>query len=255
MPVSLAQLWRRLRPRALAPIAPADAHETVSRLGEADTTDWMPSSRPSPPFSLDACFEAPCYVPGWMLEDGSRKTPPVAPTPLANDFGDVRAGTAIGQEATLAEHYRRILLAAPSWRQWRAAHRGCFDVDLVICIEGEHELRLEMFNGAACGAGELLALLADVDAPPDTLYDNLDQGWALRMVTTPDAVFTLEWDWERPAADDCPRALRFPRRKLAAQAGDALARLRHVHGTLVRDLGADLWNQPPEPERKPKTRR
>ena len=149
----------------------------------------------------------------------------------------------------------RSLLAAPSWRQWRAAHRGCFDVDLVICIEGEHELRLEMFHGAACGAGELLTLLADADSPPDTLYDNLDQGWALRMISTPDAVFTLEWDWERPADEDSPRALRFPRRELAAQAGEALARLRHVHEALVRDLGDDLWNQPPLPPKGRRRRR
>jgi hypothetical protein len=251
MTLSLADLWRRLRAGASAP-TPVEVHETVSRLGEADTTDWMGSSRPAPPFSLDACFDAPAYVPGWMMPEGTRTSQPVAPVQLASDFGQVRADAAIGQEAILAEHYRRILLAAPSWRDCRAAHCGFFEVDLVIGIEGEHPLRLEMFHGAACGTGELLALLADADAPPDTLYDNLDQGWALRMVSTADAVFTLEWDWERPADEDSPRALRFPRRELAAQAVEALTRLRYVHEALVRNLGDDLWNQPPPP---PKGRR
>jgi hypothetical protein len=244
MSVSLARLWRRLWSGARVPITSVDTGKIIDRLGEADTTDWMPSSRPSPPFRLDVCFAAPCYVPGWMLQNASCKTAPVAPTPLANDVGYVLSEAAIGHEAALAEHYRRILVAAPDWRRWRDAHRGCFEVDLVIRIEGEHDLQLEMFGGAALAAAELLILLADSDAPPDTLYDNLDQGWALRMVATPDAIFTREWDWERPAAEDKPRALSFPRRELAAQAANALEQLRQVHGALVRDIGTDLWNQP-----------
>jgi hypothetical protein len=190
-----------------------------------------------------------------MMQEGTRGTVSVEPTPLANEFGNALTENTIGHEAALAEHYRRILLAAPLWHQWRAARRGCFDVDIVISIEGEHELRLEMFNGAAFDAGELLMRLADLDAPPGTLYDNLDQGWKLRMVSTPDAVFTLEeWNWECPAIEDRPRALRFPRSELAVQAVSALARLRHVHGALVRDIGVDIWNQPPaEPEQRRKS--
>jgi hypothetical protein len=188
-----------------------------------------------------------------MVQEGAQQAPLVTPTPLANEFGDVLAETAISQESTLAEHYRRILMAAPSWRQWRVTHRGCFEVDVVICIEGEHELRLETFNGAAFGAYELLALLADADARPDTLYDNLDQGWALRMISTSDAVFTLEWNWQCSADEDRPRALCFPRRELADPARDALSRLKHLHRALVRDLGVDLWNQPPAPEHRKKS--
>ena len=216
-----------------------------SRLNDADTTDWMPSSRRSPPFSLDAWFETPSHVPGWMVEHGARATPQVTATPLADGFGWVAARNALDQETVLADHYRRLLQEAPDWSRWRARSRGCFSVDIVIEIEGEHDLRLDMFSGAACGALEMLTLLADTGAPEETLYDNLDQGWALRMVATPDEVFTLEWNWERPAADDVPRALRFPRHDLAVQAGEALARLRHVHDALVQDLGLDLWNMPP----------
>ena len=91
----------------------------------------------------------------------------------------------------------------------------------------------------------MLAVLANADGPADCLYDNLDQGWALRIVATQDAVFSLEWDWERPAGEDAPRALRFPRQGLALQAAAALERLHHLHGALVRELGMDLWNQPP----------
>ncbi len=246
---ALSQLWQRLRHAVPAEIQ--ESEENISRLGEADTMDWRTSCRPAPPFRLDACFEAPGYVPGWMLQNPAGTAPLVAPTPLADAFGNVLAKATMGQEALLAAHYRRILAAAPDWRQWRNAHRGCFDVDLVINIEGEHLLRLEMFNGAAAAADELLTQLADAQAPPNILYDNLDQGWALRMESTPEAVLTLEWNWEIPAAADSPRALRFPRKALAAQAGEALLRLRHVRATLIQELGTDLWNQPPpEPRRR-----
>jgi hypothetical protein len=59
------------------------------------------------------------------------------------------------------------------------------------------------------------------------------------------AVYTLEWNWEIPTEDDNPRARRFPRRELAAQASAALLRLRHVHTALVQEIGIDLRNQPP----------
>ena len=129
----------------------------------------MIACRAAPPFRLDACFETPGYVPGWMLQIAAGAAPPVTPTPLADAFGNVLAEAAMGQQALLAAHYRRILAAAPDWRQWRNAHRGCFDVDLVISIEGEHLLRLEMFSGVANAAYELLTQLTDAQAPPDTL--------------------------------------------------------------------------------------
>jgi len=164
---ALSQLRQRLRHAVPAEVQ--ESEESVSRFNEADTTDWMTACRAAPPFRLDACFETPGYVPGWMLQNAAGAAPPVTPTPLADAFGNVLAEAAMGQQALLAAHYRRILAAAPDWRQWRNAHRGCFDVDLVISIEGEHLLRLEMFSGVATAAYELLTQLTDAQAPPDTL--------------------------------------------------------------------------------------
>ncbi len=166
--------------------------------------------------------------------------------PLPNHVGAVTTADALGHEDALAAHYRRILDVAPPRERWRRdrARFARFDVDLVIGIAGEHPLQIDMFGGTVLAATELLGQLADPAPPDDILYDNLDQGWALRMTAVAEEVFTLEWDWERPLDEDTPRALRFPRPLLAAQARDALRRLEHVHGALVRTVGTDLWMPP-----------
>ena len=119
-----------------------------------------------------------------------------------------------------------------------------FDVEITIGLSGEHALHIDMFSGAAHAAADMLAHLAD-PAASGVLYDNLGQGWALRIVATATEIYTLEWDWDRPAAADTPRALRFVRHAVASQAEAALHRLRYVHTTLVHALGSDLWNVPP----------
>ena len=207
-------------------------------------TDWMATARTVQGFSLDAVLATPDYVPGWLLPEGTRDSPLLPPLTIADPHGYIRTEDAIGHERELAAHYRAILHAAPGWEKRRASRRGCFDVDIVIGIAAEDEVRIEMFNGAALGAAELLAVMADPHAAAGVLYDNLDQGWALYMVATEEAVFSLEWDWECPPGEDARRALRFPRRELAAQAASARDRLAHLHGVLKQDLGVDVWNQP-----------
>lgn len=203
----------------------------------------MATTRPAPPFTLDACLDAPSHVPGWMLEPGTSHSPTIDPVRLPNRFGFVATADALGQAPLLAAHYRHILDAAPHRAAWPpdVARFTCFDVDLVIALEGEHPLRIEMFGGAAMAA-ELLGRLAGPAGPDEVLYDNLDQGWALRMTATATEVFTLEWNWDRPADEDEPRALRFPRPLLASQAGNALQRLEQLHAALVLATGTDLWN-------------
>ena len=181
-----------------------------------------------------------------MLAPGTSHSPTIDPVRLPNRFGFVTTADALRQVPLLAAHYRHILDAAPrqATRRRDVARFSCFNIDLVIAIEGEHPLRIEMFGGAAMAAAELLGRLADPAGPNGVLYDNLDQGWALRMTTTATDVFTLEWDWERPADEDEPRALRFARHLLASQARDALQRLEQLHAELVLTIGTDLWNVP-----------
>ncbi len=244
----LAAAWDRLRgatPSAASATRPA-AYDPNTRINDGERTDWIATARPAPPFTLDACLDAPSHVPGWMLEPGTSHSPTIDPVRLPNRFGFVTTADASGQAPLLAAHYRRILHAAPRRAAWRQdiARFACFEVDLVIAVENEHPLRIEMFGGAAMAAAELLGRLGDPTGPDGVLYDNLDQGWALRVTATATEVFTLEWNWERPAAEDEPRALRFPRPLLASQARNALKRLEQLHAALVLAIGTDLWNVP-----------
>ena len=245
----LAAARRRLRSirSGNVPATGSRGHDPNTRIHDGELTEWKSTARPAPPFALDACFDAPAYVPGWMLAEGVSDSRRIDPVPLPNHVGAVTTADAFGREEVLAAHYRRILDAAPPPTQWRQdiARFACFDVDLVIGLAGEHPLRIEMFGGAASAAADLLGQLADPTSPDTVLYDNLDQNRALRMTTAGEDVFTLEWDWERPASEDVPRALRFSRPRLAAQARSALQRLEHVHGALVHAVGTDLWNVPP----------
>ena len=244
----LAAAWSRLRgatPGAASAVPPA-AYDPNTRINDGERADWMATARPAPPFTLDACLDAPSHVPGWMLEPGTSRSPTIDPVRLPNRFGFVTTADAAGQAPLLATHYRHILQAAPRRAAWRQdiARFACFAVDLVIAMDGEHPLRIEMFGGAAMAATALLGRLADPAAPDGLLYDNLDQGWALRMTATATEVFTLEWNWERPADEDEPRALRFPRHVLASQARGAVQRLEPLHAALTLAIGSDLWNVP-----------
>ncbi len=245
----LAAIWRHLRDirqEDRSATRPA-AYDPNTRINDGEATAWMADARPAPAFTLDACLDAPAYVPGWMLDQNTSNRPTIDPVPLPNHAGFVTTTDATGHEPTLAAHYRRILDVAPPRTEWRpdVARFSCFDVDLVIGIAEEHPLRIEMFGGATLAATELLGQLADPASPDGVLYDNLDQGWALRMYAIGSDVLTLEWDWERPLGDDEPRALCFPRGLVAVQARSTRQRLQHVHHALVQAIGTDLWNLPP----------
>ncbi len=245
----LLSAWHRLRGTGNGSISRSGGYDPNTRINDGAQTDWMATARPAPAFMLDARFDAPAHVPGWMLEHGTTNGPRIDPVPLPNHFGAVTTADAIGHEDALAAHYQRILQAAPPPTRWRpdiAQYRG-FAVDLAIGFADEHPLQIDMLGGAVLSATELLQQLADPASPDDVLYDNLDQGWALRMTTIGEQVFTLKWDWERPASQDTPRALRFPRPLLAVQAQAALQRLEHVHGVLAQAVGTDLWMPPRRP--------
>ncbi|HEY1741846.1 MAG TPA: hypothetical protein VGG18_01680 [Granulicella sp.] len=115
-----------------------------------------------------------------------------------------------------------------------------------MTFKDEHPLHIEQFGAAALGCRELLSQLANMQEPVGELYDDLDQGWALRILLSAEEVFSLEWDWEGPEDwKTHARALRFDRRRLAEQAEAALSRLLVVHRSLVESMGEDYWNTPP----------
>ena len=210
--------------------------------------DWMDTTREAPEFRLDVGFYCPDYARvQFSRNDGDREESGIATSPFSLVNGFVLSSEAQGREDELSAYYRRLLeRGSPFSSDVRVRQFQCLDVDLFVTFKDEHPLRIEQFGAAALGCKELLSQLANRQEPAGELYDNLDQGWALRILLSAEEVFSLEWDWEGPEDwKTHARALRFDRRRLAEQAEAALSRLLVVHRRLVESMGEDYWNTPP----------
>jgi hypothetical protein len=116
--------------------------------------------------------------------------------------------------------------------------------NVLLCPTGEWPIVVEMFGAGMPGTRKLLVDLANDYHEPAALYDDLDQGWALRILLGGNAVYVLDWDWESPSGLRNARSLRLCRATVATQARAALQRLDRVHPLLVAASGVDLWSQP-----------
>lgn len=217
-------------------------------MNDLDNQVWSGRARRCADFMLDAGMEAPDYVPGCLLPDGTVKSPLVSPSGLPKASGLVLTADAAGREAALAAHYALLLLAARE-SGWNGRIRAfqCLEVNLVVLLPGEHPLVIDMFGGAALAADEMLGVLAAPSAPAAVVYDNLDQGWALRVLIEAEDVVLLDWDWERPLTEQVVRAIRLDRAVVARQAAAAQVRLRALHAGLIEAVGIDLWTVPAQP--------
>ena len=120
--------------------------------------------------------------------------------------------------------------------------RLALSTDLRILVRGCDPVHVPMFNPAAAGLRALLAELADDAARDECVYDNLDQGWALRLDLRGAFLEVMEWDWEAPASAAPRMALRLPRDLVRTEAVRASVRFEQVHAALVAAAGEDLWS-------------
>ena len=222
-----------------------------------DSAEASASARRCPVFTLDAGLSIPDYVPGFLRPQASQGGPSVALPPVERTLGYVLTADAMGHEAALVAYHRALLQAAVStgWEYGALRPYYCLNVDLLVVVPDEWPVVIDMFGGAQLEANDTLALLADPAAPEDVAYDNLDQGWAVRVLVEPADIVVLDWNWEKPLAEQEPRAVRLARSDLAVQAAAARQRLDHLHTTLKAAIGLDLWNVPPQPPPKPHWRR
>lgn len=193
---------------------------------------------------LDAGFAVTSHVPGWMLRVHASDNTLIALPELPQVLGHVLTADADDHEAELIRHFARLPpLPNRAWRRGTAEFCS-LGVNLLVCLPGEEPVLVDMFAGSWKTARAMLDVLADLQHPAGVLYDNLDQGWALRILLEQDAVLVLEWDWEAADPRQDARVLRLPRRDLAVQAAAARQRLDHLHGALTAALGHDLWFYP-----------
>jgi len=213
-------------------------------LGWPDDGSWIPTAHTHTEFRLDAGYAVTPYVPGWMLPVGAPDDPPIPLPDLPEIAGHVLTADAVGREAELVRHFSRLPPLPGLACQREITPFSSLSVDLLLCLPGEAPVVAEMFAGSRLAAASLLDDLSNAAGEGGTLYDNLDQGWALRILVEADAVLVLDWDPEESDPREGARALRLPRSAVAEQAAAARQRLHHLHATLLRALGRDLWSCP-----------
>lgn len=207
-----------------------------------DDASWIPTARPYAEFRLDAGYAVTPYVPGWMLPAGVPDDPPVPLPNLPEVAGHVLTADAVGREAELVRHFSQLpSLPDPASRR-EIAEFSSLSVNVLLCLPEEAPIVADMFVGSQQATGFLLDDLSDATGAGGMVYDNLDQGWALRILVEADAVLLLDWDPEAIDPRESARALRLSRRIVAAQASAARQRLNHLHATLLHALGRDLWS-------------
>ena len=209
-----------------------------------DDGSWTLHAHPCGEFQLDAGFAVTPYVPSWMLPIGAPDDPPVPLPDLPRVAGHVLTADAIGRETELIRYFSRLpsLGDRSSWRE--TAEFSCLSVNLLLRLPEVAPVVADMFAASRQAAGSLLDDLSGGGEKGGIVYDNLDQGWALRILVQDDAVFVLEWNWETAHPRAGARALRLPRPMVAAQAIAARHRLDELHGTMLGALGRDLWSCP-----------
>lgn len=78
-------------------------------------------------------------------------------------------------------------------------------------------------------------------AEPLEIFDDLEQGWQVRLATWRGRVGLVEWNWENT---DMPTAagVSFDAIELANQAAASMQRLDRIHHELTQAFGRDCWN-------------
>jgi hypothetical protein len=199
-----------------------------------------------PEFQLDAGYAVTSYVPDWMLSATAPDDPAILLPDLPQVVGHVLTADAIGHETELLRYFSQLPQLPGRSSRRETAPFCSLAVNLLLRLPGEPPIVADMFAGSRPAAAALLDGLADTDAPGGSLYDNLDQGWALRILVQHDAVLVLDWSGEADERREDARALRLSRHAVAAQAIAARRRLDHLHSVLMDVLGRDLWPTRPE---------
>lgn len=209
-----------------------------------DDDAWVSSARPCDEFHLDSGYAVTSHVPGWMLPVDAPDDLTILLPSLPQVGGHVLTAETVGREDELVSHFAQLpRLPDPARRRETAAFCS-LDVNILISLPRETAIVADMFSGSQKSARALLDILADLNGPAEVVYDDLDQGWAVRIQVERNAVMVLEWNWEAADGLRRVRALRLPRDTIAAQALAARHRLDHLHACLLAALGTDLWDYP-----------
>lgn len=216
--------------------------------GEIDPDDvaWMAQSVRVDDFRCDVVFHLSTGIQFYDPATGHIIPGEVAPLPMPDlpltGTSGVSALAVIGREQDLVHHYRSVVAAFA--RHGRAAQlrprSPYFWLKPAIIANGLVLTQCPWYDTVPEAEALLRVLVSGPEAPDGELWDDLDQGWQIRIVKRDDLVCVAEWDWE----ERCQPAggLAFTPMQLSQEATAALARLRGVHRFLVEALGHDWWS-------------
>ena len=174
---------------------------------------------------------------------GEAASLPMPDLPIIGTSG-VAASTLVGREQELVGHYRSVVAAFA--RHGRAAQlqrrSPYFWLKPAIIANGTVLTECPWYDTVPEAEELLRALVSGPDAPDGELWDDLDQGWQMRIVKSAGSVYLAEWDWEQQRQPASGQA--FDPMRLSREACAALRRLHVVHRVLVEALavtgGADM---------------
>ena len=216
--------------------------------GELDPDDraWTGQSVRVKDFRCDVVFHLStgirfCDPVTGHIIPGERASLPMPDFPLIGTSG-VAALAVIGREQELVDHYKSVVAAfARHGRAAQLRRRSPYFWLKPAIMANDSILTKCLWYDTVPEAEALLRVLVSGPAAPDgELWDDLDQGWQIRIVKEDDLVCVAEWDWEeqrQPAS-----GLAFKSAQLSREASVALARLHAVHRALVEALGHDWWS-------------
>ncbi len=155
--------------------------------------------------------------------------------------GEVAASAVLGREEGLVRHYRGVVAAFEAYGRLAQLRRGSpyFWLRPAIVAGGAVLTECSWYDTVPEAEALLGCLAGAAAAPEGEMWDDLEQGWQMRVVRSGGLVCVAEWNWEErrwPVG-----GLAFDAARLSHEAGVALARLRVVHGRLVAALGPDWW--------------
>ncbi|PCE22741.1 hypothetical protein BWP39_23970 [Paraburkholderia acidicola] len=214
--------------------------------------DWIPTATHVRDFSCDAVFlinDGHSIGTGGDLSDEERERlseplrelglPQLARTHLpTRDLLD--------RETHLARYYEQLIAIAGARGSTQEMQSGGFPYFAVkpAFVSAGQDLTNFLWIDWVAETAEVLKALADFDqGAPREVWDDLDQGWAVRIVSRGPMTYVIEWNWEDDEAVLAGYA--FATDELARQAAAAHERLSIIHRRLIELLGHDYWTYVP----------
>ncbi|WP_284946293.1 hypothetical protein [Acidisoma cladoniae] len=221
-------------------------------LPEGEDGAWIASARRLPNFVCDAVFriEPSFYVGpanGMTALEWETANVRLPPLNLPRQFADrVTTSELLGQEGTLADHYRRLITIADAHAKTASLTPFPYFRTQPAIIVNDEVVTEFSWNDDMHETSTILEIFADSSGgAPRLLHWDVDQGWQIMIVATESETCFIEWDGEGPPPPTGGYAVESA--ALTVQARAALDRLRTNHDRLVQEFGQDYWTYRPPP--------